>query len=38
VIESFDVDVPRPRYRTDPAVTELRERALAALARPGEAG
>jgi NitT/TauT family transport system ATP-binding protein len=31
VIEALDVASPRPRKRTDPAVVELREQALAAL-------
>jgi ABC-type nitrate/sulfonate/bicarbonate transport system ATPase subunit len=31
VISSFEVSYPRPRHRTDLAVVELRERALAAL-------
>jgi ABC-type nitrate/sulfonate/bicarbonate transport system ATPase subunit len=30
-VEEIDVALPRPRKRTDPAVVELRERALAAL-------
>ena len=36
VVESFEVDLPRPRARTDLAVVELRERALAALEAPAE--
>jgi NitT/TauT family transport system ATP-binding protein len=31
VIATLDVDLPRPRHRTDPAVVALRERALTAL-------
>ena len=31
VVAELDVDLPRPRERTDPAVVELRERALNAL-------
>jgi NitT/TauT family transport system ATP-binding protein len=31
VVASLDVTPPRPRLRTDLAVVELRERALAAL-------
>jgi NitT/TauT family transport system ATP-binding protein len=31
VIEELDVELARPRSRTDPAVASLRERALAAL-------
>ena len=31
VVADLTVDVPRPRERTDPAVVELRERALRAL-------
>ncbi|HEY2398005.1 MAG TPA: ABC transporter ATP-binding protein [Solirubrobacteraceae bacterium] len=31
VIEELEVELPRPRSRTDPAVASLRERALAAL-------
>jgi ABC-type nitrate/sulfonate/bicarbonate transport system ATPase subunit len=31
VVAELDVDLPRPRERTDPAVVELRERALSAL-------
>jgi ABC-type nitrate/sulfonate/bicarbonate transport system ATPase subunit len=31
VVAELEVDLPRPRERTDPAVVELRERALAAL-------
>jgi NitT/TauT family transport system ATP-binding protein len=31
VITTLDVDLERPRHRTDPAVVELRERALSAL-------
>jgi NitT/TauT family transport system ATP-binding protein len=31
VIEELEVPLPRPRHRTDAAVVELRERALAAL-------
>jgi ABC-type nitrate/sulfonate/bicarbonate transport system ATPase subunit len=30
-VSEIDVTLPRPRKRTDPAVVELRERALAAL-------
>jgi ABC-type nitrate/sulfonate/bicarbonate transport system ATPase subunit len=33
VVAELDIDVQRPRTRTDPAVTSLRERALDALAR-----
>jgi ABC-type nitrate/sulfonate/bicarbonate transport system ATPase subunit len=36
VVETFDVDIPRPRARTDLAVVELRERALTALEAPAE--
>ena len=31
VVETIDVDLPRPRARTDLAVVELRERALGAI-------
>jgi hypothetical protein len=31
VIETIEVELPRPRVRTDHAVVELRERALTAL-------
>ena len=31
VVDELTVDIPRPRERTDPAVTHLRERALNAL-------
>jgi NitT/TauT family transport system ATP-binding protein len=31
VIEELELELPRPRSRTDPAVAALRERALAAL-------
>jgi NitT/TauT family transport system ATP-binding protein len=31
VVETIDVDLPRPRHRTDPAVVALRERALTVL-------
>jgi NitT/TauT family transport system ATP-binding protein len=31
VVETMEVELPRPRRRTDLAVVELRERALAAL-------
>ena len=31
VVDELTVDIPRPRERTDPAVTHLRERALTAL-------
>src|SRR3954447_18450956 len=34
VVLSLDVALPRPRVRTDPAVVDLRERALAALGVP----
>jgi NitT/TauT family transport system ATP-binding protein len=30
-VAEIDVMLPRPRKRTDPAIVELRERALAAL-------
>jgi hypothetical protein len=32
VVERIEVDLPRPRRRTDPEVQALRERALSALA------
>jgi NitT/TauT family transport system ATP-binding protein len=35
VVETLDVALPRPRTRTDPAVVELRERALRALGVQG---
>ena len=31
IVATLDVDLPRPRTRTDHAVVELRERALATL-------
>jgi ABC-type nitrate/sulfonate/bicarbonate transport system ATPase subunit len=34
VVETIEVDLPRPRARTDLAVVELRERALRALGEP----
>jgi NitT/TauT family transport system ATP-binding protein len=34
VVETIEVDLPRPRSRTDLAVVELRERALRALGEP----
>jgi NitT/TauT family transport system ATP-binding protein len=34
VVETIEVDLPRPRTRTDLAVVELRERALRALGEP----
>jgi NitT/TauT family transport system ATP-binding protein len=34
VVETIDVDLPRPRHRTDAAVVALRERALAVLEGP----
>ena len=34
VVETIEVEIPRPRARTDLAVVELRERALAALGEP----
>ena len=34
VVDAFDVDLPRPRSRTDSAVVALRERALTALGMP----
>ena len=34
VVETLEVDLPRPRTRTDLAVVELRERALRALGEP----
>jgi ABC-type nitrate/sulfonate/bicarbonate transport system ATPase subunit len=36
VVETLEVGIPRPRARTDLAVIELRERALAALGEPAE--
>ncbi len=33
-VADIDIALPRPRHRTDPAVVELRERALAALGVP----
>ena len=33
-VASLDVELPRPRHRTDPAVVALRERALEALGAP----
>jgi ABC-type nitrate/sulfonate/bicarbonate transport system ATPase subunit len=33
VVATLNIDLPRPRTRTDPAVVELRERALSALGR-----
>ena len=36
VVETIEVDLPRPRARTDLAVVELRERALAALGERDE--
>jgi ABC-type nitrate/sulfonate/bicarbonate transport system ATPase subunit len=36
VVETLEVDLPRPRARTDLAVVELRERALRALGEPAE--
>ena len=33
-METIEVDLPRPRARTDLAVVELRERALHALGEP----
>src|SRR5215218_1720167 len=36
VVETIEVDLPRPRARTDLAVVELRERALSALEAPAE--
>jgi hypothetical protein len=35
VVANLPVTLPRPRRRTDPAVMELRERALAALGEEG---
>jgi NitT/TauT family transport system ATP-binding protein len=35
VITEIDVDLPRPRSRTDPAVVAMRERALFILERQG---
>ncbi len=37
VVETIEVDLPRPRARTDLAVVELREHALAALGEPAPA-
>jgi len=37
VVETIEVDLPRPRSRTDLAAVELRERALRALGEPAEA-
>ena len=37
VVETIEVELPRPRARTDSSVVELRERALAALGEPREA-
>jgi ABC-type nitrate/sulfonate/bicarbonate transport system ATPase subunit len=34
-VAEIDVDLPRPRHRTDARVVELRERALEALGEPG---
>jgi ABC-type nitrate/sulfonate/bicarbonate transport system ATPase subunit len=36
VVATLEVEIPRPRARTDLAVVELRERALAALGEPAE--
>jgi ABC-type nitrate/sulfonate/bicarbonate transport system ATPase subunit len=38
VVAALDVPIPRPRHRTDLAVVELRERALAALGEGDEGG
>jgi NitT/TauT family transport system ATP-binding protein len=37
VVATLEVEIPRPRHRTDLAVVELRERALAALGEQGDA-